>query len=217
MPLHFKPQADFYFRIFLLGTGSLVFFCGIVGFLWKWSGYETGVGDAITQPVPFSHRHHVAQLGIDCRYCHTTVETSASAGMPPMHTCMSCHSQIWTDAKMLKPVQDSLKSGDPVRWNRVYRVPRYVYFNHSIHLKKGIGCSDCHGAIDAMPLTVKARTFYMRDCLNCHRSPQEFMRPQDELFNLHWKASSESLNDRPWIKDYEIDSSRMTDCTTCHR
>ena len=189
----FKPQADLVFRILLIGLVGLPVAGLVIGEVWKWASYETDVGVVVSQPVPFSHKHHVGQLGMDCRYCHTSVETSASAGMPAMHTCMTCHSQIWTGAAVLKPVRDSIETGKPVEWNRVYRIPGYVYFNHSIHIHSGVKCTTCHGEIAQMPLTMKARTFYMRDCLSCHRQP--------EKFNLHEAGVQK----------------RLTDCSTCHR
>lgn len=187
---------------------------GVACEIWKFSDWETGTGVPLKQPVPFSHKHHVGELGIDCRYCHTTVEKSASAGIPPMHTCMSCHSQIWTNAAMLKPVRDSIEQGKPVIWNRVTRLPKYVYFDHSIHVSKGIGCVSCHGAVDEMPLMKKARTFLMRDCLSCHREPEKYIRPRDQVFNLHWSGSvdGESL-----VREYRIPKQRLTECGTCHR
>lgn len=215
MPVFFKPQSNLYFRLFLLIAAGSVVALGTFAEVWKWASWETEVGVAQMQPVPFSHKHHVGQLGIDCRYCHTSVETSASAGMPAMHTCMTCHSQIWNRAPMLDPVRQSVATGKSVEWNRVYRIPKYVYFNHSIHIHKGIGCVTCHGKVDEMPLTMKVRTFYMRDCLSCHRDPAKFMRPQNEIFNLHWEPPAESP--RLWIQDYAIQQRRLTDCTTCHR
>lgn len=217
MPPFFRPQHDLYLRLFLLAAvGGVVLAC-VVGEVWKWASYETGVGVAVVQPVAFSHKHHVGQDGLDCRYCHTSVETSASAGMPSMRTCMTCHSQIWNDSPMLKPVRESVKTGVPVVWNRVYRVPQYVYFNHGIHVQKGIGCASCHGEIDQMPFTVKARTFYMRDCLSCHRDPEPNMRPRSEIFNLHWNPTPEEQAEHTWMSQYVIHRERMTDCMTCHR
>src|SRR5512146_394728 len=148
----------------------------VAGFFWgvaqlQRSPYTTYRGVAHTQPVPFSHQHHVGGLGIDCRYCHTSVETSSFAGLPPTQTCMNCHSQIWTQAPVLQPVRDSWSSGQPVIWTRVYNLPGFVYFNHSIHVQKGIGCETCHGRVDEMPLTYQAVSLHMEWCLDCHRDP----------------------------------------------
>src|SRR5690242_2634091 len=134
------------------------------------SPYVTYAGVAKPQPVPFSHQHHVTGLGIDCRYCHTSVETSSFAGIPPTSTCMNCHSQIWTNAAMLEPVRASYRTGQPLQWNRVHRLPDYVHFNHSIHVAKGIGCASCHGRIDKMNLVYQASPLTMEWCISCHRA-----------------------------------------------
>lgn len=158
------------------------------------SPYMTLVDVAVDQPVPFSHEHHVSGLGIDCRYCHSFVEKAAHAGMPSTRTCMTCHSQVWTDAPVLQPVRDSLASGVPLQWNRVHNLPDYVYFDHSIHINKGVGCTSCHGQVDRMPFTHKEKTLYMRWCLECHRQPEKFLRPTDEVFNMNWKAPDDQIH-----------------------
>jgi len=184
----------------------------------KWTPWETEVNVPQEQPVPFSHQHHVSGLGIDCRFCHSTVTQAAYAGMPPTHTCMTCHSQIWTEAPVLKPVRDSLIQNKPLIWNQVYRVPKFVYFNHSIHVNKGIGCVSCHGPIDKMPITWKANPLYMRDCLACHRHPEEYIRPRSEVFNTHWKTPPNQLEfGAALVADYHIPKARLMDCYTCHR
>jgi hypothetical protein len=171
-----------------VGIGGVVL-AGVLGVAVKWSGFMTETGAPLAQPVPFSHKHHVSGLGLDCRYCHATVERTATAGMPSTHTCMTCHSQIWPQAKLLEPVRTSYKEHKPLEWNRVYRVPKYVYFNHSIHIEKGVACATCHGQVEQMPLVRKERSFYMRDCLSCHRDVV--------------KANAKKQ--------------RLTDCMTCHR
>src|SRR5215467_156886 len=138
------------------------------------SGYETREAQVREQPVPFSHKHHVSDDGIDCRYCHTSVETSSFAGLPPTETCMTCHSQIWANASVLEPVRASFQTGQSLQWTRVHDLPDYVYFNHSIHVNKGIGCSTCHGRVDQMPLTWKVNTLFMQWCIECHRAPQNY-------------------------------------------
>ena len=172
----FSPGADAIYRLVLLtGVAGLagipVVAAGIVR-----SDYVTGVGIAPTQPVPFSHKHHSGELGVDCRYCHTTVETQATAGLPPTHTCMTCHSQIWTGSDMLKPVRDSFAHDEPLQWVRLNKLPGYVYYNHSVHVTKGIGCSTCHGEVTAMQMTYRANAFEMSFCLDCHRDPGQ-IRP----------------------------------------
>jgi hypothetical protein len=178
--------------------------------------FITNVGVAPDQPVPFSHRHHVTDDGIDCRYCHTTVETSAFAGIPPTETCMSCHSQIWTNAEMLEPVRESYRTGKSLVWTRVHDLPDFVFFNHSIHVNKGIGCSTCHGRVDMMPLTYKVNTLYMNWCVNCHREPEKYVRPREQVFNMAYEPPSNQLElGRKLVADYKIQ--KLTDCYTCHR
>ena len=170
------------------------------------------------QPVPFSHEHHVRELGIDCRYCHTSVETSSFAGLPPTETCMSCHSQIWTDSPMLEPVRTSMRESVLIRWNRVHDLPDYAYFNHSIHVNKGVGCSSCHGRVDLMPLMWKAEPLTMEWCLGCHRAPERHLRPQSEIFNMAWTPPKDQIaRGRELIKQNRIPVQRLSDCYTCHR
>jgi hypothetical protein len=179
------------------------------------SPYTTQVGQPVHQLVPFSHNHHVAGLGIDCRYCHTGVETSAFAGIPPTETCMTCHSQVWRDAPVLAPVRESWNSGRPLRWRRVNDLPDYVFFNHSIHVAKGIGCASCHGPVAQMPLMYKDQTLYMRWCLECHREPEKQVRPREEIYNTQWARAE--TDGAKLVEAYHIDKSRPSDCSTCHR
>ena len=188
---------------------------------WAWakfvrSDYVTGAGVVRDQPVPFSHQHHVGGLGIDCRYCHVSVETSAFAGMPTTKICMNCHSQIWADSPMLAPVRDSYRAGKSLEWNRVHRLPDFVYFDHSIHVKKGVGCATCHGRVDEMPLTRQTVSLYMEWCLDCHRQPERYVRPREQVFNMPWQrpANQDHLG-KELVAKYQIQ--RHTDCTTCHR
>jgi formamidopyrimidine-DNA glycosylase len=188
-----------------------------------WAAYRIDQGSfitntdvALTQPVPFSHKHHVTDDGIDCRYCHTSVETSAFAGIPPTETCMTCHSRIWANAAILEPVRESFRTGRSVEWVRVHDLPDYVYFNHSIHLHKGVGCSTCHGRIDQMPLTYKVNTLYMQWCIECHREPERFVRPREEVFNMAYQPPADQLElGRRLVAEYNVQS--LTDCVTCHR
>jgi hypothetical protein len=167
--------------------------------------------------VPFSHQHHVSGLGIDCRYCHTSVEIAPSAGVPPTETCMTCHSQIWTNAAMLAPVRQSLAENKPLRWRRVYTLPDYVYFDHSIHVAKGVGCTECHGPIGDMPLTWRATDMTMRWCLDCHRNPAPRLRPREAVFNPHWRPTSDTPSGAQLMAAYRIHPQTLTDCTVCHR
>jgi Cytochrome c7 and related cytochrome c len=202
---------------------------GILGFLillgasgWVlhavyWSPYTTRVMIPLEQPVPFSHKHHVYGLGIDCRFCHTTVEKSAFAGLPATEICMTCHSQIWKDAPMLAPVRDSLAKNKPLRWNRVNDTPDFVFFNHSIHVSHGIGCATCHGQLDQMPLTWQSHTLFMKWCLECHRAPEKFIRPRDEVFNLNWSATNQLTLGKQLVAEYRVHTEQLTDCSMCHR
>src|SRR5437588_89397 len=196
----------------------LAFFAWVYSTLLR-SSYVTGQGVVKKQPVPFSHQHHVAGLGIDCRYCHTSVERSAFAGIPPTETCMSCHSQLWTDTPVLAPVRASLATNTPLKWNRVHDLPDFAYFDHSIHIAKGVGCSTCHGRVDQMPITWRTQTLYMKWCVDCHRAPQNQIRPKSEIYNMGWRpaANQQSLGEQ-LVAQYHIDTTgRLTNCSTCHR
>ena len=171
------------------------------------------------QPVPFSHKHHVGEEGIDCRYCHTTVEKSAYAGIPPTQTCINCHSQLYTTSPMLEPVRASFIADQPIHWTRVNNLQGYVYFNHSVHVAKGVGCASCHGRVDEMDLTYQAAPLTMEWCLSCHREPQNFVRPREEVFNMEYQppANQEQLG-AELVKKYDIKDARiLTSCSTCHR
>ena len=188
---------------------------------WIWvmpaTDYRTGVGVAVAQPVPFSHRHHVGGLGIDCRYCHGAVERAANAGMPATQTCMTCHSQIWTHAEMLAPVRDSLAQHRPLRWSTVDLLPDYVYFDHSIHIAKGVGCAQCHGAVARMPLMATAESLSMGWCLDCHRDPAPHLAPRAALFDTEWQRTPETPTGPELMRAYHVRTAGLTDCSTCHR
>lgn len=183
------------------------------------SPYVTRQGEILNQPVPFSHDHHVAGLGIDCRYCHTSVEKSASAGMPSTETCINCHKQIWTNADLLEPVRASFRDNVPIQWARVHDLPDFVYFNHSVHVAKGIGCVSCHGQVDRMPLMRQQASLQMQWCLECHRDPGKNVRPREEVFNLQWQPPADpreaKLLQAKLVKEYNVKS--LTSCSTCHR
>jgi hypothetical protein len=186
------------------------------------SSYNTGQYIERQQPVQFSHKHHSGDDGIDCRYCHTSVETSSSAGMPSTQTCMNCHSQIWADSPYLEPVRESWKTGKPIEWTRVHDLPDYVYFNHSIHVAKGVGCASCHGQVDEMPLMYQASSLQMEWCLQCHREPEKFIRPKDKIYDMKWRLQNKSeaeLKEGQRLKEeYHILNARtLTSCSTCHR
>jgi hypothetical protein len=196
----------------LVGGGTV----GIVGF--ARSDYVTSADFHPSQPVPFSHRHHAGELGIDCRYCHTGVETSPQAGLPPTATCMTCHSQIWTNAAMLEPIRQSLADHKPIIWKRVAKLPDYVYFRHDIHIAKGVGCETCHGRIDQMALTYRAKPFTMEFCLDCHRDPAPNLRPRDHITDMAWKPAADARAEGKAIAAREgIRIGELTHCYVCHR
>ncbi len=215
----FNRHANIYSRLSILAVvGFAAILGGIVGLL-NVSGYNTGQDVFVEQPIQFSHAHHVGGEGFDCRYCHTSVEESAFANIPPTKTCMNCHSQIWANAPILEPVRASFRDNKPLHWTRVHDLPDFVYFNHSIHVKKGVGCATCHGRVDQMPLVYQKATLQMSWCLDCHRNPEKYVRPRDQVFNMAWErpADDPDLGTR-LVKEYKIaDAQQLTNCSTCHR
>ncbi|HVK38510.1 MAG TPA: cytochrome c3 family protein [Candidatus Kapabacteria bacterium] len=214
----FRPSTNSLARATILG--ALLF---IVGSLWllaeiNRSSYVTNAEVYRDQPVPFSHEHHVAGLGLDCRYCHTSVEESSFAGIPPTETCMTCHSQIWTNAPMLEPVRESYRTGRAMRWVRVHDLPDFVYFNHSIHVAKGVGCQSCHGRVDRMPLMYQNATLQMEWCLECHRAPEKFLRPRDQVFSMNYRPAGDQLEiGSRLVREYKVNVGQLSDCSICHR
>lgn len=183
------------------------------------SSYTTGIEVAREQPVPFSHNHHVAGLGIDCRYCHTSVEKAAFAGIPPTRTCMTCHSQVWTEAPVLEPVRESWRTDKALAWTRVHDLSDFAYFNHKIHVNKGIGCSTCHGHVENMQLTFKTSTLLMEWCINCHKNPEPYLREQKDIFNQQWEAPANQAEIGKRLREeYRIPNRQLLmSCSTCHR
>lgn len=211
----FKPSTNTLARVSLFGA---VFFIAI--FVWvlaelNRSAWATRQGVIRNQPVPFSHDHHTAGLGISCLYCHSSVEDSAFAGIPPTATCINCHKLIWKDSPMLEPVRESFRTGEPIEWVRVNDLPDFVFFNHSIHLAKGIGCASCHGRVDQMPLMLQAESLQMEWCLDCHRNPKLYVRPKSEIYNMAWQADDQASLGEQLVKEYGIES-RLS-CSACHR
>ncbi len=203
-------------KVTIYGAVFIVVGLGYIILAVDQSPYYTDVNVARQQPVPFSHKHHVTDDGIDCRYCHTSVENSSFAGIPPTKTCMNCHSQFWVNAPMLEPVRQSFRTDQSLHWIRVHDLPDYVYFNHSIHVAKGIGCTTCHGAIDKMPLTWQEASLQMSWCLDCHRHPEEYVRPRSEVFSVAYQPPPNHVEiGRNLVKEYHIQS--LTSCSTCHR
>lgn len=215
----FHRSTNFISRLSIFGA---VFFIGAL--LWIIAGinrssYNTQAFVPIEQPVQFSHKHHVGDEGIDCRYCHTSVENAAFAGIPPTKTCMNCHSQIFANSPYLEPVRESWRTGKPIKWTRVHDLPDFVYFNHSIHVNKGVGCSTCHGRVDQMPLVYQTASLHMEWCLECHREPERFLRPREEIYNIEWEPPADQVEQgRRLMKQYNIlSAAHLTSCSICHR
>ena len=198
-----------------------VFACTALAFalLW-WRGQEdTTRNEVVAQPIPFSHKHHVRDDGLDCRFCHVSAETSRFAGIPTLATCMTCHSQLFTQTRALRPLVSAYRSGERVQWNRVHELPDFAYFDHSIHLAKGVGCTTCHGPVDRMPLTWRYASLDMQWCLDCHRAPERYLRPLDRVFDVDWTPPPDQASAGKRLrKMYHLrDSRELTDCSTCHR
>jgi len=216
MPQIFHRSTNTFSKVSIFGA---VFILGFLLWLfgaWSRSSWATQAGVAREQPVPFSHAHHVGDVGIDCRYCHTSVETSSFANIPPTKTCMNCHSQIWNTSPTLEPVRESFRTDRSIAWTRVHDLPDFAYFNHSIHVNKGVGCETCHGRVDKMPLTWQKASLQMEWCLDCHRHPEQYVRPRSEVFRMGYEppGDQETLG-RQLVKEYKIQS--LTSCSTCHR
>ncbi len=199
---------------------------GALGSIVDRSPYVTQQGVIRDQPIPFSHTHHVKGVGLDCRYCHTSVEDSGFAGIPSTKTCMTCHSKLYQDAPMLAPVHKSWNENKPIKWNRVHNLADYVYFDHSIHVNKGVGCNTCHGPVDEMRMTWQHSTLQMDWCLACHRDPGKFVRPKEEVFNLAYDPKKEAEKRKisvadlqaSLLNDYHIRTTgHLTNCSVCHR
>jgi hypothetical protein len=241
MPQIFHPAFNVLSKVSIFGSAFLLAGLGAAAAVWTRSSYVTGVGIVHTQPVPFSHQHHVNDLGIDCRYCHTSVEDSHFAGIPPTKTCMNCHSEIWVGSEMLATVRDSYVNGKPIPWQRVHNLADFCYFNHGIHVAKGVGCATCHGRVDHMPLTWQVKSLLMEWCLDCHRRPEDYVRPREQVFNMAWEPGDEKrkdwtgeAGDRPMdqatlgailVERYQIRTptlapggyNQLMSCSTCHR
>lgn len=219
MPPIFPPKSN------TIARGSIfagvVLIAAVTGILtwYTHSSTFTRVGVSIPQPVPFPHSLHVAALGLNCRYCHDSVDKSSFADLPPTETCMTCHSQVQVNNPVLQPVRDSWQTGKPLVWNRVNRLPDFVYFDHHIHISKGVGCESCHGRVDQMTTDVKANTFYMSFCLDCHRNPAKYVRPKDQVYTMGYKpAEDQQTLGARLVKEYDImPPSQLTNCSICHR
>jgi hypothetical protein len=211
---NFISRFSLFSAVFLAGLGLV----GVLGL--ARSPYSTNQYVSRAQPVQFSHKHHVGDDGLDCRYCHTSVETSAVAGIPPTKTCMNCHSVLYSDAPYLEPIRESFRTNQSIPWVKVHRLPDFVYFNHSIHVNKGVGCSTCHGSINQMPLVFQASPLLMEWCLDCHRNPQQALRKtKDDVFDMNWKAPDNQAEiGKQLAAERKIRTTvELTNCSTCHR
>ncbi len=214
----FRPSANVIARTILIAGAILPFAAIGVTYGVMNSAYVTGQNIIREQPIPFSHKHHAGELGIACLNCHTSVEKSAFAGLPPTHICMTCHSQIWTNAAMLAPVRESFANNRPIHWNRVHVLPAYVYFNHSVHIAKGVGCSTCHGRIDEMALTAQAAPLTMGWCVDCHNNPAPKLRRRDQVYNMGWEPpANQNQRGAKLMAANHIDPHRLIECSICHR
>jgi hypothetical protein len=215
----FHRSTNTFSRITIFGAVFILAFLTWIFTVLDRSSYSTRQSQVREQPIPFSHAHHVGALGIDCRYCHTTVETSSFANLPPTKTCMNCHSQIWLTSPTLEPVRASFRDDKSISWTRVYDLPDFVYFNHSIHVNKGVGCESCHGRVDQMPLMAQQNPLQMEWCLNCHRNTEKFLRPKEFITTMGYQpAGDQEEIGRKLQKEYNIQSVQLlTSCSTCHR
>jgi len=212
----FDRSSNALARASLVLTGLIVIALGVTLDQLQRSPWVTRQGQRPDQPIPFSHKHHVEGLGLQCQYCHTTVEVSSYAGIPPTKTCINCHAQIWTNAGLLQPVRDSWATGQSIQWIKVHDLPDFVYFNHSIHVNKGIGCASCHGRVDQMPLMYMENSLQMEWCLDCHRNPAKNLRPTSEIYNMAWEKPAE---ERPvWCSVADdksgVPTAQSVSCTT---
>ena len=214
----FPPRVELVVKLVAAAIG-LSLLALLVLAVWR-ARADLLIGKAIAQPIPFSHKHHVGDDGIDCRYCHVQVETGAFAGMPSTRTCLTCHSQLYRDAPMLAPLHESARSGRPIAWRRVHDLPDFVYFDHSIHVARGVACQQCHGRVDQMPLTWRVSPLQMQWCLQCHRDPRPQLRTPDRVFEMLDPPAAQAAHAgaREAAHVVALDSRRrMTDCSTCHR
>jgi len=215
----FHHTANTFAKMSLVAVAVLVLFAGWTLDRLSRSDFTTRAMQPREQPVPFSHAHHVGGEGFDCRYCHTSVEQSGFANIPPTKTCMNCHSEIWSTSPTLEPVRASFRDNKSISWTRVHDLPDFVYFNHSIHVNKGVGCETCHGRVDLMPLTWQQNSLQMEWCLNCHRHPEKYVRPREFITKMDYRpAGDQEEIGRKLVAEYKIQDARtLTSCSTCHR
>ena len=213
----FHPSTNVISKLSIVAVAILVPLLGVAGYGYNMT-YGLDLEVPIEQPIQFSHQHHVTDDGIDCRYCHSSVDKGNSAGMPSTEVCMTCHSQIWKESPLIKPIHDSYRANKPIQWTRVHDLPDFVYFNHSIHVRKGVSCVSCHGQVNKMPITWKAKDLSMAWCLDCHRNPTKNLRPREHVYNLDWKSEEpQETVGKELIQKYHVLSEiQLTSCSTCH-
>lgn len=215
MPQIFPKWANKAPLAILLVVGVLG--AGATGFIWYYgSPWYTDVGYRPTQPVPFSHKLHAGDLGMDCRYCHSQVEQSSHANIPAATTCMNCHGIILKDSPKLLPIREAVATGKPVQWNRVHKLPDYAYFDHSAHLRAGVSCFSCHGNVPQEEIIMQKEPLSMSWCLDCHRNPTPNLRPSDQVTNFKWTPPADFANMAQQIKN-DKKLNPPTDCSGCHR
>lgn len=216
MPQIFGPGANTIAKASIVGGLLALVILGAGAFAYIRSPYNTDQRVHVEQPVQFSHRHHVGDVGLDCRYCHTSVEDSRFAGIPPVATCMNCHSQLLNTAPILEPIREAYRTNQPIQWVRVHNLADFAYFDHSAHLAKGVGCTTCHGPVNDMPLVWQESTLLMQWCLDCHRAPEKYLRPRDQIYSTSWEPPANQLEvGRQLVQEYGVKT--RTDCSTCHR
>jgi hypothetical protein len=212
----FPPSSNGIARLMLIAVLVLVASSGFIAYQLGSTSYVTRAFEARQQPIQFSHERHVAGNGLDCRFCHTAAESSATAGIPPTKTCMGCHSQIWASSPYLDLVRSGYATDTSIQWVKVHDLPDFVYFNHSIHLNKGVGCTTCHGRVDQMPLIWTVQSLQMEWCLDCHRAPEKYLRPREAVFSVSYQAPANQLElGRTLLAQYNV--RKLTNCSTCHR
>lgn len=216
MPQIFHRSTNTFSKLSIFGAVFIV-----AALLWLLAAFTrspwiTQANVIQTQPIQFSHERHVAGNGLDCRYCHTSVEDAAFAGIPPTKICMNCHAQIFANSPYLEPVRASFRTDRSIEWRRVHDLPDFAYFNHSIHVKKGVGCSTCHGRVDRMPLMWQEASLQMEWCLDCHQNPEKYVRPREAVYRMDYEPPADQLAlGRKLVAEYHIQ--KLTNCSTCHR
>jgi hypothetical protein len=214
----FHPSTNAIARVSIIIGALLAVIVPVAAGVYIRSDFYNRVRDPLPQPIPFSHQRHVAGNGLDCRYCHTSVEDSSFAGIPPTETCMTCHSQVLAGTALIRPIEVSWETDTPILWTRVNDLPQYAFFNHSIHIDRGVGCTTCHGPVDEMRLTWREETLHMEWCLGCHRNPEQYLRPREEVFSVTYEPPADQVAlGTKLVEEYNVNKAQLTNCSICHR